>query len=144
MLGFLVLGSAGWLDLLPFFDFPLRSAPFSVTLDGWPTCPWPEEFFWRSFFSACVNWSICALWHMFCSASRFSMIPRILEGFSADSYSTAIITSSLAFSYFFFSRNPLRIILTFLSDSFLNFPAQTWRVISGRVLVSESAIVWMS
>ena len=55
LLRVLVLGSDGCLDFLTFYDFPLCLAPLSVALDGWPTCPWHEELFWWSLFSACVT-----------------------------------------------------------------------------------------
>ena len=55
LLRVLVLGSDGCLDFLPFYDFPLCLDPFLMALDGWHTCPWHEDFFRCSLFSACVT-----------------------------------------------------------------------------------------
>ena len=77
----------------------------------------------------------------------FQIFQKMLEGLSADSSSTAIITSSLAFHCLLFSRNYLRIILTFFSDYFLTVTARTWRERSGWVMMSEGAtlcIIWAS
>ena len=109
----LVIGSAGWLELLPCFWFraSLGSILCGFERLAYPALAW--RFFWHPFLSACVTWSMCAFWCLFLLASCFSMIPRVLEGLSSNSFYTVIITSSFDFIWFLFSRNFLKVILTF-------------------------------
>ena len=70
----------------------------------------------------------------------FLTISRMLEAFSDNSSSTAIIASLLPFPYIFFWRNSLRIILAFFSDYSLTFLAKNLRVRAVRVVVSDSRV----